>query len=347
MKNLITLSLLFCTFFFSCETDFEVNSNWKEVTVVYGLLDQSQEHQYIKINKAFIGDNENNAEEIAFATADSVNYSPENLEVKLYKLIDGNFGNFEIIDSIIFNDTILDKEEGLFSTENNIIYTIPTAAFLLGINDDDKYYRLSILNTKTSKLVSSETKLISTLKITTSDNKPLGFYSPIPTPPFSAPLEKSRTSVKWTPSENGVVYEIIARIHYTDFFQDDTVANYIDWIQPQILYNGEEEMVYTFEGDLFVNALASKIDNNNSSLIARRLSNAELFFTVGSQDLYTYISVNEPFEGIVQERPVFSNIENGIGLFSSRYNKTDIMPFSAYTREGIAIDLDSLGFIYP
>jgi len=347
MKNLITFLLLFCVFFFACETDFEVNSNWKEVPVVYGLLDQSQSHQYIKINKAFIGDNENDAEEIASSNADSVNYYPENLDVKLYKLRDGNFGDFEIIDSIIFNDTILDKDDGLFSTENNIIYTIPTNAFLHGVNDDDKYYRLSILNNKTSKLVTAQTQLISALNLNIPLNKPMGFYSPIPTPPFAAPLEKTRTSVNWIPSRNGVVYEIIARIHYTDFFQDDTIANYIDWIQPQIIFNGQQEMVYTFEGDLFVNAIASKIDNDNSSLIARRLSYAELFFTVGSEDLYTYISVNEPFEGIVQERPVFSNIENGIGLFASRYNTTHIMSFSSSTREGIAIDLDSLDFVYP
>ena len=37
--------------------------------------------------------------------------------------------------------------------------------------------------------------------------------------------------------------------------------------------------------------------------------------TIGTDDLQTYINVNKPFSGIVQERPVFSNIENGVGLF--------------------------------
>ena len=43
--------------------------------------------------------------------------------------------------------------------------------------------------------------------------------------------------------------------------------------------------------------------------------------TVGSEDLNTYIKVNKPITGIVQERPQFTNINNGIGLFSSRYTK--------------------------
>ena len=35
--------------FSACETDFDVNAEWEEITVVFGLLDQSQEKQYIRI----------------------------------------------------------------------------------------------------------------------------------------------------------------------------------------------------------------------------------------------------------------------------------------------------------
>ena len=45
--------------------------------------------------------------------------------------------------------------------------------------------------------------------------------------------------------------------------------------------------------------------------------------TVGSEDLNTYIKVNEPITGIVQKRPQFTNINNGIGIFSSRYTHTE------------------------
>ena len=44
--------------------------------------------------------------------------------------------------------------------------------------------------------------------------------------------------------------------------------------------------------------------------------------TVGTTDLETYINVNQPITGIVQERPSFTNINNGLGLFSSRYTHT-------------------------
>ena len=41
--------------------------------------------------------------------------------------------------------------------------------------------------------------------------------------------------------------------------------------------------------------------------------------TVGTEDLNTYIQVNEPLSTINQQRPQFTNIQNGLGLFSSRF----------------------------
>ena len=44
--------------FSACETDFDVNAEWEETTVVFGLLDASEgkdQLQKIKISKAFLG----------------------------------------------------------------------------------------------------------------------------------------------------------------------------------------------------------------------------------------------------------------------------------------------------
>ncbi len=42
--------------FSACSTKLDVTGNYKETMVVYGLLDQSQPKQYIKVNKAFLGE---------------------------------------------------------------------------------------------------------------------------------------------------------------------------------------------------------------------------------------------------------------------------------------------------
>jgi len=55
--------------------------------------------------------------------------------------------------------------------------------------------------------------------------------------------------------------------------------------------------------------------------VVRYFNSIDMLMTVGSEDLETYINVNKPITGIVQERPQFTNINNGIGLFSSRFTK--------------------------
>jgi hypothetical protein len=39
---------------------------------------------------------------------------------------------------------------------------------------------------------------------------------------------------------------------------------------------------------------------------------------MANDDLKSYIQVNSPSTGVVQERPIYSNVSNGIGLFASR-----------------------------
>ena len=47
--------LLIVIIIIGCDTDFDVNADWKETTVVYGLLDASLDTQYIRINKGYLG----------------------------------------------------------------------------------------------------------------------------------------------------------------------------------------------------------------------------------------------------------------------------------------------------
>ena len=60
MKNLFWTITLIVGLFSSCETDFELNAPYKTIPVVYGLLDQSLDTQFVKINKSYLA-NENNA----------------------------------------------------------------------------------------------------------------------------------------------------------------------------------------------------------------------------------------------------------------------------------------------
>ena len=329
MKKITFLFLLSSILFSSCETDFNVNADWKEVTVVYSLLDQNEDKQYIRINKAFLG-NENAY--VMASVADSLNYNPNNLEVKIEKL--SASGN--VLATKILTDTIMFKEDGLFSVEENIIYVFDTDNFL----NEEKEYKLTITNKNSGNIISSQTKLIHNLSLMSAFNNSaykMGFYSQ--TGDFS------NTTIEWTHSKNAAIYQLTLFISYTEYGAD-TIVKTVQKVYPIIEYDGNPNMSQQITGEEFFNLLAYNIPS--STTVNRRINNLDVLFSVGTADLNTYINLNEPPTGIVQERDLFTNIDGGIGLFTARYNKMQENIFlTTTTKEAIATHLDSLNFIFP
>ena len=116
MKKIYLILSVFAIVFTACETDFDVNATWEEVTVVYGLLDagDGKELQQIKISKAFLG--EMDALQMA-QYADSINFDPNDLDVKIVRIRNnGNTDTISLVDSTII------RESGIFN-DTIIIYT--------------------------------------------------------------------------------------------------------------------------------------------------------------------------------------------------------------------------------
>ena len=54
--------------------------------------------------------------------------------------------------------------------------------------------------------------------------------------------------------------------------------------------------------------------NNNID----RIRAFDFVLSIANQELDTYLAVNAPVTGIIQERPVYTNIAGGLGLLASR-----------------------------
>ena len=150
MKKIFLLINFIVLLFVSCETEFDVNAEGQEIMVVYGLLDSSKDTQYLKINKAFLGEND---AMIMAQNSDLTNFYTGDLQVLIYKI-----NNNEIVDSISLDDTLLFKENGVFPADENIIYYFINNNFLTG---GSSYY-LSVKNVKNENSVNSSTNLINT-----------------------------------------------------------------------------------------------------------------------------------------------------------------------------------------
>ena len=300
------LFFLFIILFSSCETDFDVNAQWEEVTIVYGLIDPNIEDQLIKINKAFLG--EGDALQMA-SIADSSNYNPSDLLVRIHRIRQQAFNQYDTISSVTLNDTILDKDDGLFSTDNNIIYTFKKPSSFYNTNS---LYALEIINLISGHKVTSQTEIINTFSFESlNPSFEWGLYNG----DLPDSLKFRTKNIEWQPSTNGVIYQLDIVINYIE--NNDTIN--LPWSQPLVEYTSGN-MSLKIKGDQFFQFLTTNLTNNTP----KQFLNLDLVMTVGSDDLKTYINVNKPFSGIVQERPVFSNINNGVGLYSSRFTYDDI-----------------------
>ena len=297
MKKIYLLLSVSLVIFTSCETDFDVNANWEEVTVVYGLLDSGigDETQQIKISKAFLG--EMDALQMA-QYADSINFNEGELAVKVIRI-----KNNGITDTITLDEATTSRDSGIFN-DSIMIYTFINDNFLSSSSD----YELLIKNNITGNQVSSRTNIVSNFDF---DNVfrntkafQFGFYNN---------GNYSISTVTWDDSnDNGEIYQLDLVINYTEN------SEIKELVFSQNLLDDKETKI-SIEGERFFNFMSKEITKDNSK--ERYFTSIDLVMTVGSEDLDTYIKVNRPVTGIVQERPKFTNIDNGIGLFSSRYTK--------------------------
>jgi hypothetical protein len=288
---------------YACKNKLDVNASWQDITVVYGLLDQSKDTNFVKITKAFLG--EGNA--LAFAKiADSSNY-PDKLDVKLEEYDVSStipvLKNTYPLDTM----TIKTKEAG-----DSIFYYPYQLVYYTRAKLNEIYrYKLNITEKKTGKVISAETPLVNRMTITAPHKG--GSASIIP---------GSGISLNFYSAKNGRRYQLVIRMHYTEFSGSDTVSKYVDWLVfnnllSNTLAGGDEEEPF-YKGDGFYSSIKNQIPVNHN--VSRHADYIDYRFTIAGDDLNTYMNVTAPSNTIIQERPVFSNITNGIGLFSSLLN---------------------------
>ena len=304
-KTLIILSLLILLFgIYSCETDVDIVADYEEITIVYGLLSVDDPTTYLRINKAFLGDG--NALMMA-KVPDSSNFLHQ-LDVSIEEM-DGNIVK-EMYPFTI--DTIYNKDTGIFYNKYQIIYKADIA-----INDDYKY-KLKIENN--DSIISAETEIVHDFSIKKPSS---GSHYVKFTPDLNS-------EVQWVTSKNGKRYEgkIIFHFKEKEYNSPNTISRSIIWSlgsEKSTNTTGGYEMDFTISNNYFYELLKNNIpysDVQKENNVEYRLADSiDFIVTAGGDELNTYLEVNEPSYSIVQDKPEYTNITNGIGIFSSRKNE--------------------------
>ena len=250
MKKTVVILLAFFMGMESCETDFEVNAPWRDITIVYGLLNQNENPHVIKINKAFLGEADvNDMAQIR----DSSEYGADEITVKIQRSLNGS----SYIDHAnLARYEASNKPAGTFYSPDHALYSF-TDTLLPGD------YRLVITKTATGDKVFAETRII----------EQDGFKF-IPKAYWNALIPKINfykdgnyfifDKAFWNTAVNGRRYQLTVRFHYTEIntITDVATPKSLDWVFPAVKsadLDGGDEMGTEIDGEDFYKFIGSKL----------------------------------------------------------------------------------------
>ena len=308
--------LIICFSLWSCSNEIKIAAPWKETIVVYGLLDPAASVNYIRIQKAFLDPNGNAYKFVD--TNDSI--YPTNLEVKLFVRKNGAIIDTLFPQLVNGDNEGIHKDTGLFSSSPNYLYKITNHIFdsrLISGGSEDYEYELKVKNKGTGYECSSKT-------YTTGLLESLAPVSPSSKDITINDKANSFMSVYYREGRFVKTYDMIIRFWYKETQKSDTSIKTIksfDWNifknKPTKTINGYETQLFAISGSVFYEILNANIKPDAD--LKREALYCDVEYYGAGEDLYTFIQVNQPSIGIIQKKPEYSNIINGLGIFSSRY----------------------------
>lgn len=314
--------------FSACSNEVIIQAPYNDIPVVYSVLNQNDSVHFVRLEKSFAG--EMNAFEMA-AVADSI-YYPQ-AEVKIEKWRDGEYR-----EEIVFTETdTITRDSGIFAYKDNRVYAARAQL------DGEAEYRLRVHIPGKEDTIKARTHLVDNIRII----KP-----PYTQPSLNFSQYTGDVEVEWKSTPHARVYFLQVRFNFFEVFHKDTTPKSLVWRIANYVSKhaqGGESMEANIGHEQFYRWLPTKLEPASPGV--KRIANKKAFdfiFTVGGEELYTFMQIYDPDEGINQEKPVYTNISGGIGLFSARFEQElrgKALTFPSIDSLSRGIHTKSLGFV--
>lgn len=330
-KQIFPIPLLVSlTLFNACSSDVELYADYKDVAIIYAMLDHRADTNYVKITRAFCGTNDNpiDASEVALIY-DSSNY-PGKLDARIIELRSTYGNSYESTGREIILDTMTlhNKEEGAFYAPDQIVYY--TAEPLNSGTNGQKYkYRLVAVKPD-GDTITAVTKMIGNEELSITTNKVAFQMAP------THVVEKAFFRIE---SETGL-FEIGMRFNYREQHDGQEMKRkYISrsFGSNDIIHLGGNYYCVEYSLNWLFNTLAIAIggdtivDLNNPNVV-RYVDDFVISVSAAGEDLYYYYAANlEQQNNPVGFVSIYSNINGGYGLFSSRTTVKKVVNMSNST----------------
>jgi len=310
----VMLTVYSITLFSGCDNEIDIAADWKEIAVVYGALNPNQEKNYIRIQRAYL--DEDQAAVLYSSDMDSIYF--DTLDVVLEEFIKTqgastfSFSDVFTLKKVNGTDIGIEKDSGLFYNEDNVLYELNEPIKPSQFATDYQYV-LRIRNPFSGYTCSAQMLSIGQAEI----------KGPVSNTGGAIYFANESIPVTFQEGKHARAYKVEMDFRVAEnpkINPADIAINTYKWTMVNLgktkNLNGFNLGRYLVSSSGFFSNLSSLIPVNDN--VERRLVDFDLTFYGISDDFNTYISVNKPSIGIVQKKPEFTNIDNGIGLFASR-----------------------------
>ncbi|HPS72416.1 MAG TPA: hypothetical protein PLM70_09195 [Bacteroidales bacterium] len=327
----ILLSVIIASLFSSCDDEFSLNAPYKDITIVYGLLNVKDSVHYVKVYKGF--QTEGNS---YTAAGDWTNlYYFDKIKVTIEEF-NNNVATGRIIE--LDTTTQIPREPGSFANPKQLLYY--TNATL----NPAYSYQIKVLNKETGRIVTGMTPLVPAFAITAPN---------IPTN-NGLNLTGKKGNIIFPNNELTKGYEIYENFYYFEVSKVTGEITKYGSVKRDITNNnmltstssnfGEINKEYNPSSIYDVIALQVKADPTVDRY--RMATNAVSIEVWGaSLHLYNYLIINQPSSSIVQEHLEYTNLvcpsdssyKTAYGVFASRYKAVKSYNISAASEDSLVL----------
>ena len=330
-KHYIWISAYLLFLMTACEKKLDPLDTYKDITVVYGLINPLDTIHYIRINKAFLtdGDVVMMAQDPAAST-----YPVEDIDVRIYEITPtGNTTQIPVETTIIH-----DKDSGVFYYPEQLVYYFKKT-FGNNLYNLDNTIKIEIENKKTGKITYAETPLVNDFSIEYPRNG-----HPLDLPPNRI------TRCMWKNAKNGKIYDVYYTLYYREgrniepstVWENDSLTWHIGTYSAVKTGNGDKQIeTFQFNPTAFYGQIQKNVVYDTSLWRTPYMRKSKITVWSGGEALHYYHNINKPAQGVTQERPEYTNLKTKIyseeigdykdieneafGIFSSRMKTSNII----------------------
>jgi len=284
---------LMISLFISCSNDFELNTSADPVPVVWCLLNPDVNEQYVRLERSYLTDPAHPDDR---PVTDSTVW---NLPVTVY--IEELSGGLPVQLVRFEPVTSPPKDSGYFPEDNLRLYYADFKPARLAT------YRLYIHFTDDNRIVTG---------ITTVPGAPV-VYDPLEVPGRKINLQAGvQFTSRWAPGEGLGIFQGTYIMNYEEIVQEQTSINQVYLKMSPILGLGADiEMSGFVSGNRFMEEMVKQVPVRDGAV--RTMINVRFLLYKGGEELALQVSPDLQQTTISNSLNQYSNLVNGIGVFSS------------------------------